>query len=195
MFIVILVNFVSKRAERQNQQTTQAFIEKEQMANTTRKKDISNLDFITIPVCISTPTGLISEEITDTEQQLSALSEKKIVNFTGITNTELKLAYGAPNIDILSEYDNNYLKLVRLLQKYATLLYDNNLKDKAIEVLEFSLSTKSDISASYTLLARIYKEQGRTEDIKKVIEKAESLDSMTKGKLLKDLNEILDSTD
>lgn len=194
MIVVLIINFGPRKAERESRDATEAFLEKERLSNATHKKDISNLDFITIPACLSTPTGLVSEEIKDTERQISTLSDKKIVNFTGITNTDLKLTYGTANLDTLSEYDNNYMKLVRLLQKYASLLYEEGWKDKAAQVLEFGLSINTDVSATYTLLAQIYKEQNRSDDIKKVIEQAEGLNSMTKNKLLKDLNEILDST-
>ncbi len=192
--IVILINFGPRKAERESREATEAFLAKEAKSNTTRKKDISNLDFITIPPCLSTPTELDSEEIRSTEAELLSLSDKKIVNFTGITNTDLKLTYGTANLDTLSEYDNNYMKLVRLIYKYARLLNDEGLKDKAAEVLEFGMNINTDISANYTLLASIYKEQSRNEDIKKVIEKAEALNSMTKKKLLNDLNAILDSS-
>ncbi len=194
IFIVLLINFGPRKAERQSREATEAFLEKEAKSNTTRKKDISNLDFITIPPCLSTPTGLDSEEIQSTEAELLSLSERKIVNFTGITNTDLKLTYGTANLDTLSEYDNNYMKLVRLIYKYARLLYDESLKERAAEVLEFGMNINSDISANYTLLAQIYKEQNRIPDIKKVIEKAEALNSMTKKKLLNDLHVILGST-
>ncbi len=191
MILVFLINIVSKRNQRDAEAEERAFIEKEQKANTTRRKDISNLDFITIPPCLSSPSGLLSEEIAETEKQIAALQDKKIVNFTGITNTDLKLTYGAANIDALSEYDNNYLKLVRLIVKYAKQLIDAGLTEKAKEILEFGMSVKTDVSANYTLLAKLYKDEGNTEKIKEIRLIAEQLNSLTKAKLLRDLDDIL----
>ncbi|MBR6359264.1 MAG: hypothetical protein IKS11_06405 [Lachnospiraceae bacterium] len=191
MILVFLINIVSKRNQRDAEAEERAFIEKEQRANTTRRKDISNLDFITIPPCLSSPSGLLSEEIAETEKQIAALQDKKIVNFTGITNTDLKLTYGAANIDALSEYDNNYLKLVRLIVKYAKQLIDAGLTEKAKEILEFGMSVKTDVSANYTLLAKLYKDEGNTEKIKEIRLIAEQLNSLTKAKLLRDLDDIL----
>ncbi len=191
MILVFLINIVSKRNQRDAEAEERAFIEKEQKANTTRRKDISNLDFITIPPCLSSPSGLLSEEIAETEKQIAALQDKKIVNFTGITNTDLKLTYGAANIDALSEYDNNYLKLVRLIVKYAKQLIDAGLTEKAKEILEFGMSVNTDVSANYTLLAKLYKDEGNTEKIKEIRLIAEQLNSLTKAKLLRDLDDIL----
>ncbi|MBP5249016.1 MAG: hypothetical protein J6Z46_03325 [Lachnospiraceae bacterium] len=191
MILVFLINVVSKRNQRDTEAEERAFREKEQRANTTRRKDISNLDFITIPPCLSSPSGLLSEEIAETEKQIAALRDQKIVNFTGITNTDLKLTYGAANIDALSEYDNNYLKLVRLIVKYAKQLIDAGLTEKAKEILEFGVSVKTDVSANYTLLAKLYKDEGNNEKLREIRLIAEQLNSLTKAKLLRDLDDIL----
>ena len=134
---------------------------------------------------------MLSEEIAETEKQIAALRDQKIVNFTGITNTDLKLTYGAANIDALSEYDNNYLKLVRLIVKYAKQLIDAGLTEKAKEILEFGVSVKTDVSANYTLLAKLYKDEGNNEKLREIRLIAEQLNSLTKAKLLRDLDDIL----
>ena len=52
-------------------------------------------------------------KVEDYKQIILTLKDLPIVNFTGISNTELKLRYGAPNIDLLTQYDQNYTLLVR----------------------------------------------------------------------------------
>ena len=193
ILLVLWVHYQKRRTDRIASQNSEAFWERERQANLTRKKDISNLDFIHVPVNTLPFPETGSEEIGDIQKHIFNLASGKIVNFTGLSNTDLKLQYGAPNINILMEYDKNYLELVRSLYRYGKLLYDRQLTDEAVSVLEYALSIKTDISANYTLLATIYKEKNNAEAINSVISAAEELTSMTKKALLSNLVAIRDS--
>ena len=125
--LVFWIHYQKSRTDRIAKASSEAFWEKERQANITRKKDISNLDFITVPVNQLPFPETGREDISDIQKHILALASGKIVNFTGISNTELKLRYGAPNLDILSEYDKNYLELVRSLYRYGKYLYDLKL--------------------------------------------------------------------
>lgn len=194
ILLVLWVHYQKRRTDRIASQSSEAFWERERQANLTRKKDISNLDYIHVPVNTLPFPETDSEEIGDIQKHIINLASGKIVNFTGKSNTDLKLEYGAPNINILMEYDKNYLELVRSLYRYGKLLYDKQLTDEALTVLKYALSVKTDISANYTLLATIYKEKNDLEGINSVISAAEELTSMTKKALLANLVAIRDSS-
>ena len=194
LLLVIWVHYQKRRTDRIAAKQSDSFWEREQQANLTRKKDISNLDFITVPVQALPFPETDREDITDIQNHLFNLASGKIVNFTGLSNTDLKLMYGAPNINLLMEYDKNYLELVRSLYRYGKLLYDSDRKDDAMVILEYALSVKTDISANYTLLATIYKEKNDLEGINSVISAAEELTSMTKKALLANLVAIRNSS-
>jgi len=193
LLLVLWIHYQTRRTDRIAEKQSSTFWEREHQANLTRKKDISNLDFITVPIQTLPFPETASEEVSDIQTHLYNLASGKIVNFTGLTNTDLKLMYGAPNINLLMEYDKNYLELVRSLYRYGKLLYDLDKKDDAAVVLEYALSIKTDISANYTLLATIYKEKNDIERINYVISCAEELTSMTKKALLANLMTIRDS--
>ena len=193
ILLVLWVHYQKRRTDRIASQNSEAFWERERQANLTRKKDISNLDYIHVPLSTLPFPETGSEEISDIQKHILNLSTGKIVNFTGMSNTDLKLQYGAPNINILMEYDKNYLELVRSLYRYGKLLYDKQLTDEALSILKYALSIKTDISANYTLLATIYKEKNDAEGINSVISAAEELTSMTKKALLANLMAIRDS--
>jgi len=194
ILLVLWVHYQKRRTDRIATQSSEQFWERERQANLTRKKDISNLDYIHVPVNTLPFPETDSEEIGDIQKHIINLASGKIVNFTGKSNTDLKLEYGAPNINLLMEYDKNYLELVRSLYRYGKLLYDKQLTDEAVSILEYALSIKTDISANYTLLATIYKEKNNTEGINSVISAAEELTSMTKKALLSNLMAIRDSS-
>lgn len=193
LLLVLWIHYQKRRTDQSAAKSSEAFWERERQANLTRKKDISHLDYITVPLQSLPFPETAQEEIADIQKHIIHLAAGKIVNFTGLSNTDLKIRYGAPNINFLMEYDKNYLELVRSLYRYGKLLYEQNLKDEAITILDYALSIKTDISANYTLLATIYKEKNEFDRINYVISCAEELTSMTKKALLANLVAIRDS--
>ncbi len=189
LFIIFLsvAAFYRKRGTAQQKEAAENFWNREDKANQVRRKDISNLPYINIPL-EKFPIGISDdEELIDYENDLKALATKKILNLSHQSNTDLKLAYGPANLPALSEYDQNYTALLRSIVAYAGSLVKNGFETEAVPVLEFGISIDSDIRANYTLLADIYKKQGDTSKINELITRASSLDSMMKSSILEQL--------
>lgn len=169
-----------------------SFWKREAAANSTRRKPLDNLDYIQIPF-ESLPMDILPDDpaIAEYHEVLHELAGEPIVNFTGISNTDLKLMYGAPNIDILSRYDQRYTVLVRTLQNFAQALYDKGYVDETCRILEFAVSTRTDISASYRLLASIYRQKGENEKITGLIPIARELNTSLSGHIVSMLEEFL----
>ena len=168
----------------------EAFWEREHAANSTRRKSLDGLNYITIPV-ETFPFGLLpeSEQTAEYEQTIRDLSQEPVVNLTGSSNTDLKLEYGAPNIDLLSLYDQRYTTLVCALQSWATLLYKEGFPEAARILLEFAVSTRTDIYASYELLIRIYEENSESDKIASLLPPAQEIRSLSKNRIITLLEE------
>ncbi|MDE7249366.1 MAG: hypothetical protein K2N82_05645, partial [Lachnospiraceae bacterium] len=167
---------------------SEEFWAREAAANNTRKKSLENLDYIRIPFD-ALPMDILPEHsvIKDCQETLKGLSTEPVVNLTGITNTDLKLQYGAPNIELLSQYDQRYTLLARTLQTWAETLHKEGYPDDAAAVLEFAVKTRTDVSASYKLLASIYQDKGQPDKIRALIPVAESLNSPLKNSIVRAL--------
>lgn len=191
-FIVFIIwlTYQLTRVRRLEDKQKKGFWEREAEANRTRKKPLDDLSYIQIPFSLL-PKDILLEnpEAEDCLRILKSLSDQKIVNLTGLTNTDLKLRYGAPNISLLIEYDQNYTLLARTLQKWAVLLYENGYMAEAKTVLEFAVSTHTDVSGSYRLLASIYKEEGHPEKLSGLLHVAEQLNSVMKNPIVRILQE------
>ena len=186
--ICLIFSYALHNSRRKEEDIDREFWEREQRANFTRKKPLDDLDFITIPEELLTMRPEItSEEIADCLKDLNDLSSSKIVNLTGYTNTDLKLEYGTANITILSDYDFHYTKLVTLLQKLAELLHDSLEDALAIKVLEFAVSTGTDVSKSYYLLAELYQQMNTPEKIKPLIAQAKNINSLMRDTIVENL--------
>lgn len=180
----LIFQYKRSQATRLDKQATEAFWRKEREANTTRRADLSQLNYIQIPLERLPFRETKDESLQLIQNAVRELAGKQIVNLTGISNTDLKLKYGAPNIDKLSEYDGNFTLLVRNLNQWGQYLYDNGFSDDARTVLEFSIQCKSDVRNTYLLLARIYSETGHTEKIQGLIKAAETLNTILKNSIL-----------
>lgn len=188
LILCIAIYFSVRRSSKEQLAVEQEFWEKERKANFVRKKSLDDLDYITIPDDIlHVKPGTMSPEISDCLSNLKSAAGEKIVNLTGISNTDLKLTYGTANITILTEYDFNYTKMVILLQKLAELLSDCGENELAIQVLEFAVSTGTDVSKSYYLLASLYDEAGTPEKKKFLIQQAQGMHSIMKDNIIRTL--------
>ena len=194
VFIIITIYIAIRRssAMRAEQKVWNDFREREQEANWTRKQDISNLAYIKLPLS-DLPLGKFDDEVLASyESALRDLSTQPICNLNGISNTDLKLRYGAANLNALSQCDTNYSTLVSLLANYGEKLFELSHPEEAKQVLEYSLSLGSDIGKAYELLATIYEYEGQPEKISALDESAEKITSIRRNSILRKLEEHLD---
>ena len=173
-----------KKTEKTNQQIEEEFWERETKANSVRKKSLDHLPYITFDFD-ALPTADSFSEI------LQNLRDKKMLNLNGISNTDLKLKYGAPNITRLSEYEENFTIFSIHIVRLAQALYDIGRKSEAKTLLEKTIVTGTDISEHYLLLARLYLEEGNPGKINDLILLAEKLPTMMKDTILTRLKELL----
>ncbi len=198
-----------RQNRRTNEKNIQSFWDKEREANFTRAKPIDDLPFITVPIDtlpFATPTGDAAAE--DAKERIRTLASERIINLTGITNTDLKLRYGAANLPLLTACDQNFTALVTALHKWGRSLIAagdaendpqkaRSFYQDAQAVLSFAVTAGSDISDSYRLLAALattqlslpYEEQVAV--LRSLKEQAAQLDSLTKPQLIADLSSIL----
>ncbi len=184
----------------QEQKERDAFWSREYRANQTRKKSLDSLTYITIPADLleaSNPTK--SPEIATHLEELATLSTKVIVNLTGLTNTDLKLKYGAPNLPLLTDYDLHYTKLSRLLNQLGILYKEAGDLETAIQFLSFAVDTGSDIRTTYHTLGIIYQEQGNRTALNNLYRQSFYLNKLSKALIAQTMqefgpyNDLLDS--
>lgn len=192
IIFLLWLSFMLKRATRKKEKIEAAFWEREAKANATRKQSLEDLNYILVPF-ESLPFDTLNEnsDVQECHRLIKSFADKKTVNFTGLSNTDLKLKYGAPNIQLLTLYDHNFTQLARTLHDWASLLDKNSFKDDAEKVWEYAVSIGSDISATYKGLSSIYVSKGEYTSLHTLRETAEKLNSLMKKTILQDLDEKL----
>lgn len=180
------------KSNKQDKLRNQSFWRKEKQANSARRRDISNLDYITVALDRLPLKDHEDDTINSYRDTIVKLADQKIVNLTGLTNTELKFQYGAANLELLAEYDSNYTKLVSILHIWGERLYNRGNVSDAIAVLEYAVSCYTDAAKTYRLLAAIYKEQNTPDKINHLIDVIPNTKMLRKDAFLRELKQWKD---
>lgn len=197
IIILLVIQLYLKKNTNSVKEKLGKFMEKERESNSVRKKDISSLEYINIPDTLpylDTPRESLNDsnpEIAKYINKINSLKDSKILNLTGISNTDLKMQYGPANLATLSEYDDNYTELVRTIAELTHKLIEINEPDNARPWLEYSISINTDIKSCYTDLADIYILAGRPEKVRDLISKARHLNSINKSVIIDNLTSKL----
>jgi len=200
IFFCIWLHFTLNRVSNADLKKRKSFWDRERQSNNVRKKSLDDLDYITIPLS-DLPFGLLpdADSVIDSENIVKELSKEKIVNLTGLTNTDLKLMYGTANITPLSSYDQNYTSLVTALNKWGKELYIYGRYPEACRILEFAVNTKTDVTETYKLLCEMYQTKmelsslDAEEKIKNLLPIASSLRSLSKDRIIDVISSYVDT--
>lgn len=189
IFILVLA-YKLRRNARTEQDKAEAFWTREREANDVRRKDLSGLDYITIPSeLLEAPAGVDPETLSCYET-LRSLSGQDIVNLSDMTNTELKLSYGVANFAVLSEMgercDTMLITMTALGRKLAEQSHDH----EAMHVLAFAIRCRSDISEQYLMLAKLYRKHGLDKELSQLYIYAGLLPEGKKERLLTRLDQL-----
>ena len=165
IIFVLILNFAIHKNNHSQENVQEQFWENERQANFTRRKDIHNLNYLTIPI------------------------EKIPQNLH--TDAEKTLEYGAANLDELSSYDANFTEFVSAVNTYAQELLAADQKDTAKDLLELAVSFHADAISIYTTLADLYKEDGQTGHIQDLISSAEEINTLARNIIIENLKTYL----
>jgi hypothetical protein len=195
MIIVFIVwlQYEIRINNRHVKKSNDTFWRQEKESNFVRRKDITNLKYITVQTEQLPVKDHADSTVNSYRDTILKLSGKKVLNLSGYTNTELKLKYGASNLNLLSEYDSNYILLVSILQKWAERLYQYGSIADSLSVLEYAVSIPTDVTKTYTLLSDIYKSTGAAFKIDTLIHILHDTNIRNKEKLIDELAAIRDS--
>lgn len=192
IIFIIWLSYELKKRDRLDKHSLDDYWRREDEANRTRKKPLDDLIYVEIPFdCI--PKSLLADNDTvqDCLSTLQNLSSAKIVNLTGLSNTDLKLRYGPANLTVLSGYDENYTLYARTIYRLALAYYQNGYESNARILLEKAVESGTDISGNYKLLADIYQKHGETGKIQKLLTCAAALHSPSGKKIMRLLEEYV----
>ena len=182
-------NLIAGRVQSKDKELRSKYLEKESEANSIKKVDPELIPTLTISndVLASLESLLDREEDEAIMNELTILNQclsSPMMNFTNQSNTDLKLKYGTANLSLISEYDNNYVQYITSLSRLTAILLNDPDLTIARQLSEHAIAIGSDISLQYETLGRIYISLGMSDKIDYLMNKAESLTSLSKESII-----------
>ena len=188
--IIVFIIWFRVKLKQNNSTRSEADIsywEREQNANFARTQDISHLDYLCVDYDKLPFSSAPTEDEMELEEKIKSFGNTKMLNLIGLSNTDLKEQYGPANLDVLTEYDQNFTDFIRTLNQWGNLLDQKKENDRAKQVLEYAVSIGSDISTSYTLLGELYAKEGFYDKVDSLIQTVESSQFTLKASIIRNL--------
>jgi len=198
--LIVILQYVLRKGTRNQKAKEQAFWDREAKANEVRRQDISKLNYITIPDNLplvnsgnNTFDELVAEDgsLERALAIINSLRDKKILNLTGVSNTDLKLSYGVANLTELTQYDDNFTELTKAIAAVGHRLLEANDTEDALIFLEYGIEIGSDITSNYVDLGIIYASRDEQDGINRLMERSKELNSLSKTTIFNQLNDML----
>lgn len=191
LIFILWLQYEIRKGGKVSKKSLDLFWSKEHDSNLARRKDISQLEYLNVTLDHLPMEDYEDDTINSYRDTIKKYAERKMINLSGKTNTELKFEYGVANFNLLSSYDNNYTAFVSMLQKWAGRLKDRGYISDAQAVLEFSIfSCFTDVTNAYRMLVEIYHRQNNSDQMDALIEIIHKTQIKDKEKLIEELKSI-----
>lgn len=194
VIITVVIRSRSRSHNKIHEEQVESFWARENESRFTRKKDISNLPYIHIPFEELPINNVKTKELAAFIDRITALSDKKILDLSNQSNTDLKLNYGVANLPVLIDCDTCYTELIKVLNQWAKCLYENGYSTDAKQVLEFAIRCNTSIAQSYILLGDIYKQQNEYHSLEELLLKCNDLNSPNKPAAISHIRSLLSTS-
>ena len=161
LIFILWMHYEKRKTDKKQTQQSQEFWQREEEANHTRNKDFSDL-----PMFVPERDSIPMPETTDEnaryyKNKVLECLELPMMNLSQYTNTDLKLAYGVGNFKTLSNFDDNFNKLLMNLSNlgnaysglkglaaaYAAMGSYSRIDDLIAEAERSELPRKSNLTA------------------------------------------------
>ena len=190
ILLVVILQINLRRINKEDARLEKEYWDRERAALKAPRKDISNLDYIVMPEDLPLDFPITAPKSNELRIRLKNLSTQKIINLYGMSNTDIRLTYGARNFETLSMADTRYLIFIRTLSELAQVYYDSGYLEEARALLEYAIEIDSDVRNTYVLLMKIYKKAGEQEKAAALKKKAEDIKTLSRDGVVAALNEI-----
>ncbi len=191
----LVINNAIRRSNVRSKKTNDEFWERERSSYLAPDRDTTDLEFVSFPPDLPLDVKTEDPAISEYQETLRVLSGEKVVNLSGITNTDVRLSYGKGNMNELSKADSRFITLLRTLNSLSSGYISKGYEEEGEKLLDFAVSLGSDIRSGWRMLGELYLKRDDTAALSELIKKAEALDSPKREGILKELRSLSSLSD
>ena len=195
--IAAFAQIMIRRGSRGRYDKMNAYLSAERAANTARKRDIDDSLIIKAAfpqeACIDSASD---DALLLQKQEKARAASHAMMMRTGLSNIEIKHAFGPQNIDHIAQCEANFNNYVKALQEWAEELLNRGNKDAARLVLEEAVNAGAETSKAFITLTGLYRENRRRADIEALLVKTQNpvflaSDPVTKSKIQSHISDTI----
>lgn len=185
-----------RKSDRMISHNRRSFWDKEEKSLFVRKTDLDPNDFVhanaeALPhYSLEYFKELGDEHLYKLQERCFKLASEPMMNLSELMNSDIRLKYGAANLGLVENYEDNYNQYLRALYKLAKGYYELDKKTEALQVLEEGINMKTDISDHIILLGKLYLETHRNDRFETLYNSTLQLKTLTKSKSIQGLEQL-----
>ena len=183
--------YEQRKSQRLQKKASDDFWAREALANSTRKKDLSDLPLIRVEEKEIPFIETQEESIITYIGQLRQIIQEPMADLSDYSNTDLKLAYGVANFKTLSEYDENFNTFLVTLTNLARSYERNGYHEQARDTYLTALRHGSRRAGDFEELAKVWLELGRRDEVKALIRQLEESGHPRRAGIISKLDQVL----
>lgn len=191
LIFIAWMHYEKHKAGKKEARTAEEFWRREEEANCARNKDISELPLLQISKDQIPMPDSNDENTCYYQKKVLDSLDLPMMDLSGYTNTDLKLAYGVGNFKTLSDYDENFNSFLMNLSNLGNAYFQTGLLAEAASVFRLCLDSGSQSARNYKALADVYAAMGQSYKISELIKEVESSGLPHSSTLVEHLRQLL----
>lgn len=182
-----------KKSSKKQDDVSKKFWAKEASSLVVRKKELTQDDYVYPNLTEEDLKGEAwfeaqgQKSLYRYEKQIAGLLKQPMMNFQSMSNTDLRLTFGTANLTIIRENEERWNSYLKALYQIGSKLLASGETLYSIKLLEEGIAMGTDNRQHFLALGRYYKDSGNTDAFHRLLTTAQSLESLTKNALVRDL--------
>ncbi len=187
----LVINNAIRRSNARSKKANDEFWERERSSYKAPSRSTSDLEYISFPDDLPLNISTDNPQIKEYQETLVNLTKESVLDLSGISNTDIRFAYGNKNMEDLSRADARYMTLCRSLNSLSKAYMELGHKEEAVTLLNFAVDCGSTMKESWQILGQHHMENGDKKSLEALIEKAGEIpdDKISKKDILQNLKE------
>ncbi len=192
LLFCFILSIAIRRSNKRDESINADFLETVKASRTAPPAPLSELHFISFPEELLKDIPCDDKKLQDQLDTLRRLAKTPVINLHGLTNAEIRDAYGDEKYNELVSADERYLTLCRVLINLSDSCIRNYMTDEAEAFLLFAIDTGSDSYDVWHNLGMLYMENVRDRDaLGDLIKRAKSIQGPNGERIQKALQNIM----
>jgi len=151
LLVIVVIALVSRKHIKKQSEIRRLFLEEEEHANNVRKRDLDP-ELYFVPDLSHLPALPQGDPF-----KIERCAKRTIVRLDPpMSNLELKKLYGPAQMELIAQYEENYVEFLRCLNEWGISLTSEGRNADALKVLEYAISLGTEFRTTYKQAADIY---------------------------------------